>query len=149
MTAKFVVVVAVMPIRWTILTCAQKLTSSQLSMPHGTEQKRIMKKLKQTRRCSEEMVRHLLCKSADDIWCIKVEILLDPSSYQFMCRAWIISSTVLNQTTTKSGGPWTRGPCIMYCGCLLPAFTYKLPNNSQRTCWKYPKPLEIPRHVSC
>jgi len=34
-------------IRWTILTCAQKLTSSQLSLPHGTKQKRIMKKLKQ------------------------------------------------------------------------------------------------------
>ena len=30
----------------TILTCAQKLTSSQLNLPHGTEQKRIMKKLK-------------------------------------------------------------------------------------------------------
>jgi len=27
-------------IRWTILTCAQKLTSSQLSLPHGTKQKR-------------------------------------------------------------------------------------------------------------
>jgi len=25
--------------RWTILTCAQKLTSSQLSLPHGTKQK--------------------------------------------------------------------------------------------------------------
>jgi len=33
--------------RLTILTCAQKLTSSQLNPPHGTEQKRIMKKLKQ------------------------------------------------------------------------------------------------------
>jgi len=32
--------------RLTILTCAQKLTSSQLNLPHGTEQKRIMKKLK-------------------------------------------------------------------------------------------------------
>jgi len=30
----------------TILTCAQKLTSSQLSLPHRTKQKRIMKKLK-------------------------------------------------------------------------------------------------------
>jgi len=36
-------------IRWTILTCAQKLTSSQLNLPHGTKQKRIMKKLKTTR----------------------------------------------------------------------------------------------------
>ena len=27
-------------IRWTILTCAQMLTSSQLNMPHGTKQKR-------------------------------------------------------------------------------------------------------------
>jgi len=35
-------------IRWTVLTCAQKLTSSQLSLPHGTKQKRIMKKPKQT-----------------------------------------------------------------------------------------------------
>jgi len=33
-------------IRWTILTCAQKLTSSRLSLPHGTKEKRIMKKLK-------------------------------------------------------------------------------------------------------
>jgi len=33
-------------IRWTILMCAQKLTNSQLNLPHGTEQKRIMKKLK-------------------------------------------------------------------------------------------------------
>ena len=33
-------------IRLTTLTCAQKLTSSQLNLPHGTEQKRIMKKLK-------------------------------------------------------------------------------------------------------
>jgi len=38
-------------IRWTILTCAQKLTSSQLSLPHGTKQKRIMNKLKQTLEC--------------------------------------------------------------------------------------------------
>jgi len=29
-----------------MLTCAQKLTSSQFNLPHGTEQKRIMKKLK-------------------------------------------------------------------------------------------------------
>ena len=34
-------------IRLTILTCDQKLTSSQLNLPHGTQQKRIMKKLKQ------------------------------------------------------------------------------------------------------
>ena len=27
-------------IRWTILTCAQKLTSSQHNLPHGTEQKK-------------------------------------------------------------------------------------------------------------
>ena len=33
-------------IRLTILTCAQKLTSSQLNLQHGTEQTRIMKKLK-------------------------------------------------------------------------------------------------------
>jgi len=33
-------------IRLIILTCAQKLTSSQLNLPHGTKQKRIMKKLK-------------------------------------------------------------------------------------------------------
>jgi len=33
-------------IRWTILVCAQKLTCSQLDLPHGTEQKRAMKKLK-------------------------------------------------------------------------------------------------------
>jgi len=33
-------------IRWTILTCAQKLTSSQLNMSHTTKQRRIMKKLK-------------------------------------------------------------------------------------------------------
>ena len=36
-------------IRWTMLTCAQKLTSSQLSLPHGTKQKRIMKKLQKKR----------------------------------------------------------------------------------------------------
>ena len=33
-------------IRLTILTCTQKLTSSQLNLPHGTKQKRIMEKLK-------------------------------------------------------------------------------------------------------
>ena len=33
-------------IRWTILTCAQKLTRNQLSLPYGTKQKRIMKKPK-------------------------------------------------------------------------------------------------------
>ena len=44
----FVIVIRYDMIRWTILTCAQKLTSSQLSLPHGTKQKRIMKKLKQT-----------------------------------------------------------------------------------------------------
>jgi len=33
-------------IRLTILTCAQKLTCSQLNLPHGTEQQRITKKLK-------------------------------------------------------------------------------------------------------
>jgi len=35
--------------RLTILTCAQKLTSSQLNLPLGTQQKTIMKKLKPTR----------------------------------------------------------------------------------------------------
>jgi len=45
--------------RWSILTCAQKLTCSQLNLPHGTKQKRIMKKLKTNikQRCSEETVR--------------------------------------------------------------------------------------------
>jgi len=33
-------------IRLTILTCAQKLMSSQLNLPHGIKQKRITKKLK-------------------------------------------------------------------------------------------------------
>jgi len=33
-------------IRWTILTCAQKLTSSQLNLLHGTKQNKVMKKLK-------------------------------------------------------------------------------------------------------
>jgi len=33
-------------IRWIRLTCAQKLTSSQLILPHGTKQNRVMKKLK-------------------------------------------------------------------------------------------------------
>ena len=37
-------------IRWTILTCAQKLTSSQLNLPHGPEQKRVMKKTEMLRR---------------------------------------------------------------------------------------------------
>jgi len=32
-----------------IFTCAQKLTYSQLNLPHGTKQKRLMKKLKLTR----------------------------------------------------------------------------------------------------
>ena len=36
-------------IRWVILTCAKKLTSSQLRLPHGTKQKVVMKKLKTTR----------------------------------------------------------------------------------------------------
>ena len=50
-------------IRWTILTCAQKLTSSQLSLPHGTKQKRIMKKLK------TEMLRRngLVVKSVESV----------------------------------------------------------------------------------
>jgi len=33
-------------IRWRIFTCAQKLANSQLNLPHGTKQKRLMKKLK-------------------------------------------------------------------------------------------------------
>ena len=33
-------------IRLTIFTCTQKPTSSQLNLPHGTVQKRVMKKLK-------------------------------------------------------------------------------------------------------
>ena len=33
-------------IQWTVLTCAQKLTSSQLNLLHGTKQKRIIKKPK-------------------------------------------------------------------------------------------------------
>ena len=32
--------------RCIILTCAQKLANSQLNLPHGTKQKRVMKKLK-------------------------------------------------------------------------------------------------------
>ena len=31
---------------WTVFTCAQKLTNSQLNLLHGTKQKRAMKKLK-------------------------------------------------------------------------------------------------------
>jgi len=31
---------------WRIFTCAQKLANSQLNLPHGTKQKRLMKKLK-------------------------------------------------------------------------------------------------------
>jgi len=46
-------------IRWTILTCAQKLTSSQLRLPHGTKQKKNNEETKTNtkRRCSEETVR--------------------------------------------------------------------------------------------
>jgi len=42
--------------RYTIFTCAQKLTSSQLNLPHGTRQKRLTKKLlkKQKPRCLEK-----------------------------------------------------------------------------------------------
>ena len=40
---------------YVILTCAQKLTSSRLNLPHGAKQKRLMKKQKK-RRCSEEPV---------------------------------------------------------------------------------------------
>ena len=32
--------------RWRIFTCAQKLANSQLNLPLGTKQKRLMKKLK-------------------------------------------------------------------------------------------------------
>jgi len=32
--------------QWRIFTCAQKLSYSQLNLPHGTKQKRLMKKLK-------------------------------------------------------------------------------------------------------
>ena len=32
--------------RWRIFMCAQKLANSQLNLPHGTKQKRLMKKLK-------------------------------------------------------------------------------------------------------
>ena len=31
---------------WRIFTCAQKLANSHLNLPHGTKQKRLMKKLK-------------------------------------------------------------------------------------------------------
>ena len=45
--------------RCAILTCGQKLTNSQLNLPHGTRpKKRVMKKLKTTKpRCSEETVQ--------------------------------------------------------------------------------------------
>jgi len=33
-------------IRWRIFTCAQKLANDQFNLPHGTKQKRLMKKLK-------------------------------------------------------------------------------------------------------
>jgi len=32
--------------RWRMFTCTQKLAYSQLNLPHGTKQKRLMKKLK-------------------------------------------------------------------------------------------------------
>ena len=32
--------------RWRIFTCTQKIANSQLNLPHGTKQKRQMKKLK-------------------------------------------------------------------------------------------------------
>ena len=48
-------------IRLTILTCAQKLMSSQLNLPLGTKQKKnneeIKNKKTEKRRCSEETVR--------------------------------------------------------------------------------------------
>jgi len=37
---KFFSVALTDTIRWTILTCAQKLTSRQLNLPHGTKQKK-------------------------------------------------------------------------------------------------------------
>ena len=38
--------------------CAEKLTSSQLNMPHGTEQKRMMKKLKPKKQRTEMLRRN-------------------------------------------------------------------------------------------
>jgi len=35
--------------RCTILTCAQKLTNSQLNLPHGTKQKRVKKSNEETK----------------------------------------------------------------------------------------------------
>jgi len=43
-----------------ILTCAKKLTSSQLNLPYGTEQKRIMKKLKPKYGENQKMHRKLV-----------------------------------------------------------------------------------------
>ena len=43
---------------WTILTCAQKLTCSQLSLPHGNQTKKNNEETKNIkRRCSEETVQ--------------------------------------------------------------------------------------------
>ena len=47
-------------IRWSILTCAYKLTSSQLNLLHGTKQKNNEETKNKKRRCSEETSGHCL-----------------------------------------------------------------------------------------
>ena len=73
---------------WTILTCAQKLTRSQLSLPHGTKPKRIMKKLKTYKkpsyrwgtarrgRASWNLVK--FCTNVDDLYLKSSETRLLP-----------------------------------------------------------------------
>jgi len=41
-------------IRYTTFTCAKKLMNSQLNVPHGTKQKRVMKELKTKKRDAEK-----------------------------------------------------------------------------------------------
>jgi len=70
---------------WRIFTCAQKLANSQLNLPHGTKQKRLMKKLKnknrdvQKKRSSHKAVESVL-RMEGSVWWERFEekVSLEP-----------------------------------------------------------------------
>jgi len=50
-------------IRWRIFTCIEKLANSHLNLPHGTKQKRLMKKLKKKPSAQKKQSSHKAVES--------------------------------------------------------------------------------------
>ena len=61
-------------IRWTTFTCAQKLTNSQLNLPRGIKQKRVMKKLKTKKKDAQKKRSWIVLLRFQNVSCRSVSV---------------------------------------------------------------------------